>query len=107
MYRPPKPHPSFLSDFSDFITHLNTISSSVLLLGDFNFHIDNPTFKQASNFLDLLDTLNLTQHVHSPTHSHGHTNTPNFLQKPQIHLASGPLRFPICHPHCIPSLTIC
>ncbi|CAJ1050795.1 hypothetical protein D5F01_LYC22364 [Xyrichtys novacula] len=27
----------------------------------------------ASDFLDLLDTLNLTQHVHSPTHSHGHT----------------------------------
>ncbi|CAJ1059667.1 hypothetical protein D5F01_LYC22364 [Xyrichtys novacula] len=70
---PPKPHPSFLSDFSDFVTHLNTISSSVLLLGDFNFHIDNPTCKQASDFLDLLDTLNLTQHVQSPTHSHGHT----------------------------------
>ncbi|CAJ1069708.1 LOW QUALITY PROTEIN: uncharacterized protein LOC115374818 [Xyrichtys novacula] len=44
-----------------------------MLLGDFNFHIDNPTCKQASDFLDLLDTLNLTQHVHSPTHSHGHT----------------------------------
>ncbi|CAJ1081981.1 LOW QUALITY PROTEIN: uncharacterized protein LOC116399339 [Xyrichtys novacula] len=73
IYRPPKPHPSFLSDFSEFVTHLNTISSSVLLLGDFNFHIDNPTCKQASDFLDLLDTLNLTQHVHSPTHSHGHT----------------------------------
>ncbi|CAJ1050799.1 LOW QUALITY PROTEIN: uncharacterized protein LOC127597372%2C partial [Xyrichtys novacula] len=73
IYRPPKPHPSFLSDFFEFVTHLNTISSSVLLLGDFNFHIDNPTCKQASDFLDLLDTLNLTQHVHSPTHSHGHT----------------------------------
>ncbi|CAJ1050453.1 PREDICTED: uncharacterized protein LOC104949780 [Xyrichtys novacula] len=73
IYHPPKPHPSFLSDFSELVTQLNTISSSVLLLGDFNFHIDNPTCKQASDFLDLLDTLNLTQHVHSPTHSHGHT----------------------------------
>ncbi|CAJ1061241.1 LOW QUALITY PROTEIN: uncharacterized protein LOC115374818 [Xyrichtys novacula] len=51
IYRPPKPHPSFFSDFSDFVTHLSTISSSVLLLGDFNFHIDNPTCKQASDFL--------------------------------------------------------
>ncbi|CAJ1055551.1 LOW QUALITY PROTEIN: uncharacterized protein LOC116399339 [Xyrichtys novacula] len=49
IYRPPKPHPSFLSDFSDFFTHLSTISSSVLLLGDFNFHIDNPTCKQATD----------------------------------------------------------
>ncbi|CAJ1057637.1 uncharacterized protein LOC117490598 [Xyrichtys novacula] len=72
VYCPPKPHPSFLSDFSDFVTHLSTISSSVLLLGDFSFHIDNPTWKQASDFPDLLDTLNLTQHVHSPTHSHSH-----------------------------------
>lgn len=73
IYRPPKPNPSFFSDFTDLITHLSAISPSVLLLGDFNFHIDNKKCKHTSNFLDLLDCLNLTQHVNFPTHSLGHT----------------------------------
>ena len=63
IYRPPKPNPSFLSDFSDLVAQLSAISPSVLLLGDFNYHIDNRNCKQASDFLDLLDSHNLTQHV--------------------------------------------
>ncbi|KAL7398737.1 hypothetical protein ABVT39_014403 [Epinephelus coioides] len=52
---------------------LSAISPSVLLLGDFNYHIDNINCKHASEFLDLLDCLNLTQHVNFPTHNHSHT----------------------------------
>ena len=72
IYRPPKPNPSFLSDFSDFFTQLSLISSSILLLGDFNIHIDFPDCKATTNFLDILNCFNLTQHVNFPTHSHGH-----------------------------------
>ncbi|KAL7382588.1 hypothetical protein ABVT39_024726 [Epinephelus coioides] len=60
-------------DFSDFVTQLSAISPSVLLLGDFNYHTDNINCKHASEFLDLLDCLNLTQHVNFPTPNHGHT----------------------------------
>uniref|UniRef100_A0A8C6S6Z5 Reverse transcriptase domain-containing protein n=1 Tax=Neogobius melanostomus TaxID=47308 RepID=A0A8C6S6Z5_9GOBI len=72
IYRPPKNCPAFLSDFTDFVTQLSSISPSVLLLGDFNIHIDSPTAKFTSDFLDILNCLNLTQHVTSPTHNHGH-----------------------------------
>lgn len=72
IYCPPKTCPSFLSDFTDFITQLSSISPSVLLIGDFNIHIDSPAAKFTSDFLDILNCLNLTQHVTSPTHNHGH-----------------------------------
>ncbi|CAL9690879.1 unnamed protein product [Knipowitschia caucasica] len=72
IYRPPKTCTSFLSDFTDFYTQLSSISPSVLLLGDFNIHVDNPHSKFTADFLDILNCLNLTQYVNSPTHSHGH-----------------------------------
>ena len=54
-YRPPKPNPSFLSDFSDFITQLSFISSSILLLGDFNIHIDSPDCNATTDLQDILN----------------------------------------------------
>lgn len=72
IYRPPKPHPSFLSDLADFLTQLSAISPSVLLLGDFNLHIDNTDSKPAIEFLELLQWLNFTQHINFPIHSRGH-----------------------------------
>lgn len=73
IYRPPKPHPSFLPDLADFLTQLSSISQSVLLLGDFNLHIDNTDSKPATEFLELLQCFNFTQHINFPTHSRGHT----------------------------------
>ncbi|XP_071754179.1 uncharacterized protein LOC139910701 [Centroberyx gerrardi] len=72
IYRPPKPNPSFLSDLSEFITQLSSISPSILLLGNFNIHIDSPDCKSAIEFLDILNCFNFTQHVNFPTHSRGH-----------------------------------
>ncbi|KAK7915506.1 hypothetical protein WMY93_011267 [Mugilogobius chulae] len=72
IYRPPKPNPSFLSEITDFLTKLTAISSSILLLGDFNFHIDCKNSKPATEFLDLLNCFNITQHVNFPTHTRGH-----------------------------------
>ncbi|XDV31632.1 hypothetical protein PO909_002599 [Leuciscus waleckii] len=71
IYRPPKPNPSFLADLSDFLTQLSAISPSVLLLGDFNVHIDT-NCKSAIEFLEMLHCFNFTQHVNFPTHSQGH-----------------------------------
>ncbi|XP_076841983.1 uncharacterized protein LOC143486075 [Brachyhypopomus gauderio] len=72
IYRPPKPNPSFLSDLSDFTTTLFSISSSILLLGDFNLHIDSPDCKHAMDFLDFLTCSSFTQHTNFPTHNRGH-----------------------------------
>ncbi|XP_010774485.1 uncharacterized protein [Notothenia coriiceps] len=72
IYRPPKPNPSFLSDLSDILTQLSAISPSVLLFGDFNIHIDDPTCKYASEFKETLHCCNFSQHINFPTHSRGH-----------------------------------
>ncbi|CAM4272747.1 unnamed protein product [Leuciscus chuanchicus] len=73
IYRPPKPNPSFLSDFSEFITQLCTTSSTILLVGDFNIHIDSSTSKPTTDFLDIIHSFNFIQHVNFPTHTRGHT----------------------------------
>ncbi|KAF0047695.1 hypothetical protein F2P81_001328 [Scophthalmus maximus] len=51
---------------------LCAISPSVLILGDFNFHIDNINCKSATEFLELLNCFNFSQHVNFPIHTHGH-----------------------------------
>ena len=45
----------------------------LIITGDFNIHVDNPTHPHPHAFLDLLDSHHLTQHVHFPTHKRGHT----------------------------------
>ncbi|CAJ1078415.1 LOW QUALITY PROTEIN: uncharacterized protein LOC116399339 [Xyrichtys novacula] len=72
IYRPPKPNPDFLTDLSDLLTQLCALSPSILLLGDFNIHIDNPSCSLACEFLDILQHFSFTQHCHFPTHDHGH-----------------------------------
>uniref|UniRef100_A0A8C6M2E0 Reverse transcriptase domain-containing protein n=1 Tax=Nothobranchius furzeri TaxID=105023 RepID=A0A8C6M2E0_NOTFU len=48
-------------------------SVPLIILGDFNVHVDSPSCHLADEFLQLLDCLNLQQHVDVPTHSRGHT----------------------------------
>ena len=45
----------------------------MLIVGDFNIHVDNPNDTTARQFLDLLDCFNLVQHVSEKTHANGHT----------------------------------
>lgn len=41
VYRPPRSNASFLNDFSVFLTLLSSTSQNVIILGDFNIHMDN------------------------------------------------------------------
>ena len=52
IYRPPKPNPNptFTSDLSEFLTQISAISPSILLLGDFNIHMDSTTSTMASDY---------------------------------------------------------
>ncbi|XP_058868625.1 uncharacterized protein LOC117972317 [Acipenser ruthenus] len=52
---------------------LSTNYDRILLLGDFNLHIDNKADSKAIDFLRLLDSLDFIQHVSGPTDNHGHT----------------------------------
>ena len=48
-------------------------SEPLLVTGDMNIHVDVVNDPDASRFLDLLDSMELVQHVKTRTHIHGHT----------------------------------
>lgn len=72
VYRPPKPHTEFLNDFSGLLTHLSTLSPNVILLGDFNIHMDNTTLPLTKDFSSALDSFGFQQFSDFPTHIKGH-----------------------------------
>ena len=79
VYRPP-PSPSngltpmvFLDEFSTCLEQYVTTPGSLLIVGDFNLHIDTCGSQPATEFLQLLDVFNLTQHTNESTHKDGHT----------------------------------
>ena len=41
------------------------------MCGDFNIHVDT-TSSDSTKFFSCLDPCNITQHVRTPTHLHGH-----------------------------------
>ena len=64
----------FQAQFNDCLGHLLSLgSSSPLLLGDFNFHVDDPTDVHANKFLNTISMFDLSQHIKVPTHQAGHT----------------------------------
>ncbi len=74
IYRPPSASMSqFLSDFSDFIAKVILGKRPILVVGDFNIHVDDANDPSANSFLDILTVYGLTQHVTEPTHLSGHT----------------------------------
>ena len=44
-----------------------------MIVGDFNFHLDDSNNTDATKLHNLLESFNLKQHVATPTHSRGHT----------------------------------
>ena len=59
-------------EFGSLLEQYVMDSSSLLITGDFNLHIDNNLDKSSQDFLALIDLFNLKQHVCSPTHHAGH-----------------------------------
>ena len=79
IYRPPPSKDNkltprmFFADFSILLESVAIYPGELLMLGDFNFHVDIPTDHNATVFLDLLESAGLHQHVQEPTHRAGHT----------------------------------
>ncbi|KAJ8375898.1 hypothetical protein SKAU_G00064780 [Synaphobranchus kaupii] len=100
LYRPPKTHPSFLSELSELLTIASSLSNRLLLTGDFNIHVDLPNSPLTPDFLSLLDCFHLTQHINFPTHAKGHTL--DLVCSSSLPLSNlRPLPFPLSDHHCI------
>lgn len=76
IYRPGHPGTdlTFMEEFGFFLESFSTKEGKLLICGDFNYWVDDPSRKPySSEFVRLLDINNLVNHVLSPTHVSGHT----------------------------------
>ena len=78
VYRPPNSGKSgmassvFFDEFSQYLGELYTTSGQLLILGDFNFHMDQAANQDAMFLKDLMDTFSLKQLVVEAAHKKGH-----------------------------------
>ena len=83
IYRPDKKSTIkvFNDDFTDFVSKLSCFNKPIILMGDFNIHL-NKSSQDVSNFLEILDIFDLKQFVSSPTHRHGNILDPVISSDP-------------------------
>ena len=63
----------FNEQISDLLSKLLSLTGKHIILGDFNFRINDPTDTHAAKFKALTEQFNLIQHVSIPTHDAGNT----------------------------------
>ena len=75
IYRPPgrSSYDLFYEEFSKLIEQTAVSPGGLLIVGDFNLHVDDGDNFQARRFVDILESYNLRQHVTRATHISGHT----------------------------------
>nr|XP_054587113.1 uncharacterized protein LOC129152559 [Nothobranchius furzeri] len=73
LYRPPGPYSEFLDQISDFLSDLVLNTDKVIVVGDFNIHVDIEKDCLNVAFSNILDSIGFTQRIHSSTHSCHHT----------------------------------
>ncbi len=73
VYRPPGHHTDFIKEFADFLSELVLAADKVLIVGDFNIHVDNEKDALGSASIDILNSIGVRQHVSGPTHCRNHT----------------------------------
>ena len=79
VYRPPcNPEKDlsladFLIEWADFLDLIDDYIGDLVIVGDLNVKLDLTNKATTREFISLLNSHNLTQHVDCPTHIHGHT----------------------------------
>ena len=75
LYRPGHPGTdrAFMEEFGQFLEILSVCWEKLVICGDFNYWLDNPSLKPyTSEFMSLLDINNMSNYVQVPTHISGH-----------------------------------
>ena len=78
IYRPPRSnkntlsHADFLAECAAFIEGYAMVSCCLAMIGDFNIHWDKSSDCNVKLFADLIDPVNIIQHVCEQTHIDGH-----------------------------------
>ena len=69
---PPAPAKAFFTEVTVLLDQY-ILSPNLVVVGDFNAHIDDPANPDGSELLELLDSMALQQHVSKATHVGRHT----------------------------------
>ena len=75
----------FMDDFAQFLEQQVLTSGQLLIVRDFNYHVDDPCNSEAQQFIVFLASVNLQPHFSEPIHKHGYTidlvlgTTPNCI----------------------------
>ena len=64
---------SFTDEFLEKYAEFGAKYNNILIVGDFNIHVEDVTNGDAEQFLDMCKVIGLDQHVNFVTHHHGHT----------------------------------
>ena len=67
------PTSTFFSEFSEYLESVAMCEEQLIIVGDYNFHVNIPEDTDTIKLLDLLESFCLQQHVEGPTHIHGLT----------------------------------
>ena len=79
IYRPPPStnnkikKSAFIDELGDLLELTSTMHGKLVLLGDFNVHVDSGSDSEATDLQSLFDCFGLVHHVHGATHIEGHT----------------------------------
>ena len=79
IYRPPLSRKNtttagqFLEEFEPYIIDKSTCTNHFIVLGDFNIHINKLDDEIATDLLNLMQSCNMIQHVHTATHEKENT----------------------------------
>lgn len=64
--------PNCATDFSALLEAVNICSGKLIILGDFNIHMENKSEPNTQLFSKLFESFDLVQHVAESTHKKGH-----------------------------------
>ena len=79
IYRPPYSSQhlmtlnTFVGEFATYLESIILVPEPLIVIGDFNIHVNDTNDPNACEFLDLLVSMGLKQHVKASTHEGGHT----------------------------------
>jgi hypothetical protein len=77
-----RPHPTksngftlnaFFEEFEEFIQEVSLLPGRLVILGDFNFHMNKPNKPEVVRFASMLSSCGLFQHIKKATHISGNT----------------------------------
>ena len=64
---------TFFTEFENLLTHYILTKDELLIIGDFNFHMNKPNKPNLKRTIEVLDTFDLIRYVTNPTYKLGNT----------------------------------